>query len=254
MRAKLITHGAGIFDTYELLEMLLYYTIPYKDTNPIAKQLLHRFGSLDGVLRATREELLEVSGIGERTAELIAAVGSIEDIIGVELESSSPMPFTTYTQVGDHFYEYLKDTELPTVAVMLFDNKMRLIDTVKIGSYNYDSKEASPGGFLDAVIKTRASVIITAHSTPNGRAFPSEGDRASNVLVSNAMKAIGAVHLEHYLVSPKGYIGMINNLSSKFASYVEISRFLKSKSEAIARGAVLDPADYMPDYYSTTED
>ena len=44
MRDKLMTHGARIFDTYELLEMLLYYTIPYKDTNPIAKRLLSEFG------------------------------------------------------------------------------------------------------------------------------------------------------------------------------------------------------------------
>ena len=53
MRSKLIIHGQKVFDTYELLEMLLYYTIPYKDTNPISKRLLFTFGGLDGVLLCT---------------------------------------------------------------------------------------------------------------------------------------------------------------------------------------------------------
>ena len=44
MRSKLLTHGQRIFDTYELLEMLLYHVIPYKDTNPISKRLLAAFG------------------------------------------------------------------------------------------------------------------------------------------------------------------------------------------------------------------
>ena len=43
MRRKFLSYGPRIFDTYELLEMLLYYAIPYKDTNPIAKRLLMEF-------------------------------------------------------------------------------------------------------------------------------------------------------------------------------------------------------------------
>ena len=71
MRRKFADFGAIVFDTYELLEMLLYYTVPVRDTNPIAKMLLQRFGSLDGVLSASHEELREVDGVGEKTAEFI---------------------------------------------------------------------------------------------------------------------------------------------------------------------------------------
>ncbi|MBR4836163.1 MAG: hypothetical protein IKU99_04030, partial [Clostridia bacterium] len=85
MRAKLLSHGRSIFDTYELLEMLLYYSVPFRDTNPIAKRLLHAFGGLDGVLKAKREELTEVSGVGDHTAELIALVGRLNNILGAEL-------------------------------------------------------------------------------------------------------------------------------------------------------------------------
>ena len=52
MKEKLLTFGERIFHTYELLEMLLYYVIPYRDTNPISKALLKRFSGIDGVLSA----------------------------------------------------------------------------------------------------------------------------------------------------------------------------------------------------------
>ena len=80
MRSKLLIHGPRIFDTYELLEMLLYYVIPYKDTNPIAKLLLKRFSSLSGVFNAETEELTEVAGIGVRTAEYIRNLGELFNI------------------------------------------------------------------------------------------------------------------------------------------------------------------------------
>ena len=94
MRVKLITHGQKIFDTYELLEMLLYYVIPYKDTNPISKRLLYTFGGLDGVFKASREELLEVSGIGERAADLIESVSRLSLVLGAEIVPESEYNFS----------------------------------------------------------------------------------------------------------------------------------------------------------------
>ena len=82
MRTKLLTHGQRIFDTYELLEMLLYIVVPYKDTKPIAKRLLALFGDLDGVFSASTEDLMQVNGIGERASEFISLVGGLTDVIG----------------------------------------------------------------------------------------------------------------------------------------------------------------------------
>lgn len=251
MRAKLMTHGAGIFDTYEILEMLLYYVIPYRDTNPISKQLLCRFGSLEGVLTADREELVKVPGIGERAAELLTTVGSVDSILGVDIGSDNPRLFTTYAQVGSYFADFFEAQRRARVAIMLFDNKMRRIDTVGIENFDFQSAKTLPHTFIDSVIKARASVIITAHCTPNEPMLPTEGDRASNSMINAAMNAIGSIHLEHYLVSGHNYIGMINNRTGRFAAYAEINRFLQSKTEAIAMGIAKDPADYMPDYYST---
>ena len=66
------THGLDAFADHEVLELLLYYAIPRRDTNPVAHRLMERFGSLDGVFSATVEELEEVEGMGENAATLLA--------------------------------------------------------------------------------------------------------------------------------------------------------------------------------------
>ena len=74
MRERFFQHGLETFNEIEALEMLLYYAVPRKDTNPLAHALLEHFGSLDFVLSATEEELCEVPGISKRTAALLMMV------------------------------------------------------------------------------------------------------------------------------------------------------------------------------------
>ena len=110
MRKKLLKHGPDIFDTYELLEMLLYYSIPYKDTNPVSKRLLMELSDLDGVLSASPERLVEINGIGERTAELIASVDSVGDAVFIERTETGNVFLTITTS-----RESILQESLPTL-------------------------------------------------------------------------------------------------------------------------------------------
>ena len=249
MRAKLLSHGPSIFDTYELLEMLLYYVIPYKDTNPISKQLLYRFGSLEGVLSATKEELTDVKGIGERAAEFLLAVGSVDAILGAAPSSADDKPFDIYKDAGRFFIDYFSEIPTPRVALMLLDNNMRCIKTVTLyKDCDYDSGAVKPKLFIDEAISARAAIAITAHSHPRGPLFPTEGDRATNTLITTTLRSIGITHIEHFLVSGNNFVGMMNNFGARFAAGIHADRFIRSKREAIASHEVLDPADYVSGY------
>lgn len=70
-RSQFLRCGAESFADHELLELLLFYAVPQKDTNPIAHELLNKFGSLQAVLSAPPEELMEVPYVKERAAALI---------------------------------------------------------------------------------------------------------------------------------------------------------------------------------------
>ncbi len=65
MRNRFLTAGLDAFADHEALELLLYYAIPRRDTNPTAHALMERYGSLSAVLEAPAEDLRKVEGVGE---------------------------------------------------------------------------------------------------------------------------------------------------------------------------------------------
>jgi len=77
MRQRFLQGGLEHFADHEALELLLYYAIPRKDTNPIAHELMNRYGSLSAVLAAPVEDLQKTPGIGESAAVLLKLVSQL---------------------------------------------------------------------------------------------------------------------------------------------------------------------------------
>lgn len=243
MRSKLLSHGGRIFDTYELLEMLLYHSVPYKDTNPISKRLLSAFGGLDGVLRARKEELTQVSGVGERTAELIMLAGQLGEIIGAEVLPDEEIKLSSYEAVGNYLVSYFSGMEEKCVVSLFLDSSMRLIRLKKLYDLEYDSGGVKARAFIDEAVASRAAVVISAHNHPFGPFYPTPGDRATNAAVSDALNKAGFVHAEHYLVCGSNYagIGSINNFTDKIKKMPAVGQFLESRDLAeneVRRGCV----------------
>ena len=200
MRAKFSKHGAGIFDTYELLEMLLYYSIPYKDTNPLAKKLLMRFGGLKGVLHASREELLTVDGVGERTADLILSLADLDLALAVELPSSKQHKFDDYERSGEYFVRYFQEHPTVKFAMTFLDNSMRAIETVNFGDLDFNSGAFNSRMVIDLVVSEGASAVMTAQNKYYGPLCGTLSDRETVRMVNSALSDIRVKYVEHYLV------------------------------------------------------
>lgn len=234
MRAKLFAHGQRIFDTYELLEMLLYSTVACKDTNPIAKRLLFAFNGLDGVLSASREELLLVNGVGERTADFLTKVGYIKHIIGAEMISEGEEDIANYDSVGEYFTKYFDGKENSEVVAIFLDNSMRVISTKKLYDLDYDSGGVKPNAFIDEAVKRSASVVISAHNHPHGPFYPTQGDRATNLFITESLRSAGFVHAEHYIVMGNLYagIGCLKNFKFQLSQMPAVDRFYESRKQS----------------------
>lgn len=74
LKKKFIDGGLENFYEHQILELILFYSIPQGDTNPTAHRLISRFGSLMGVLNADHEELMTVKGVGNATATWLKAL------------------------------------------------------------------------------------------------------------------------------------------------------------------------------------
>ena len=238
MRRKFSDYGARVFDTYELLEMLLYHTVPLKDTNPIAKKLLSRFGSIDGVLRADVSELMEIEGVGQKTAELIKTASEALELYKSASDNDDAKVYESYYELGDFISDYFAqnfDRDDYSVALLSFDNSMRLIRVDKIYDVDYSSGAVRPGPFVSSLVSSGASVAVIAHNHPHGPLYPTEGDRQTNFAIENALMAIGIFLIEHYIVCGDNYLGFMHHLQSAFAQSPALRKFYSSKESGRGR-------------------
>ena len=234
VRNRFLTHGAEVLENYELLEMLLFFSVPVKDTKAFAKNLLLHFGSLDAVLSASKEELRAVSGVGERSAELISLVGRAPKICR-EAIGRADITLDDYSACGRFLTEKFKDARDVTVLLLSFDNKMRLVGCDKMYDIDYASGGIKPAPFIDVAVKRRASVAIIAHNHPYGPMIPSEGDIATNKLIAAALESAGVTLAEHYIITGEKYVGFMHNLNSAFDKDSAVKRFLESKPPVLHR-------------------
>ena len=250
MRAKLVAHGPRIFDTYELLEMLLYYVIPYRDTNPISKRLLHKFGSLDGVLNASREELMDVDGIGERCADLIARVGTIMVENDAMSFGCNVDIFDDYNFAGAYLARHLENSK-SKICIALLDNAMRLIEIKDIPGNSFASGAVKSKPFIDAALTSGATVAIIAHVHEHGALFPTEGDMATDKLVRTELSKVGVIVAEHYIVGGSNYLGLKLGLSIRVSMGIpELEKFYDSipvmagAPDIVKNSGITEPAIY----------
>ena len=235
MRYKLLTHGQRIFDTYELLEMLLYQVVPYKDTNPISKRLLRAFGGLDGVFKADKEELIKVNGVGERTAEYLKLVDMLGVVIGSEIVDGDSIELSGFDDIGGIFVDYFLDKEEPCVVAMFLDSSMNLLSFKKLYDLDFDSGGVKPKTFIDEAIKSRATLVISAHNHPHGLAYPLPGDRATYNAITEALSLAGFIHAEHYLVSKYEFVGIgtLRKFDLKIHQMPRLADFFESKKASL---------------------
>lgn len=233
MRRKFAEHGSRAFDTYELLEMLLYHVIPYKDTNPVSKNLLAELGSLDAVFEADRAELMRVEGIGMGACEFIESISELT--AKRHLEAAAKNAFRIYDDfdsVGDLLIQTF-DTTKQSVAMLLFDNRMGLIGSKVMYELDFESAAIKVEPFIDYAMLKRASIAITAHTHPNGPAFPTAGDVETNRMIMKELNRVGVSHVEHYVLSDGRYVGMLGRprLMLSEPPSAELERFLNSRRD-----------------------
>ncbi len=233
MRDKLVTHGQRIFDTYELLEMLLYHAVPRGDTNPLAKRLLSEFGSLDGVLSAKREELMAINGVGERTASLIITAGEMLAEGELSQYNGRASEFDDFKAAGKFAVNYMNERKGLSVACFLLDGGMNLLDVIELYKVDFGSAAVRSRIFIDRAMLAGATLVIFAHKRPHSALCVLPCDYETSKMLAADLGAVGVRVVEHYVVSDTSYIGASDSGFTRFTNDSEaLSRFILSKREA----------------------
>lgn len=202
VKERILKNGFGHLYDHEILELLLFYAVPRMDVNPLAHELLNKFGDLKGVMDADVHQLATVSGMGTSSALLIKTVMEM----AIRYTRLSEEPTVRYESLNDvikylqRLYFGLKNE---VAYAMLFDNRMKLLDTVKLGEGTVNASAISMRSLLDAVIRNNAAAVILAHNHPNGNVTPSFEDGAVTRQIYDFLRQISIPLLEHIIVSGK---------------------------------------------------
>lgn len=212
LKNKFLEHGIDIFDDYQVLELILFYAIPKRDTNETAHRLIDKFGSLKGVLEADYNDLMKVTGIKENSASLIKLFqmtaprylqATFEDNGRIKLDDKKVMlDFCKTLYMGD---------KCEKVYAIALDNNFGVIGKKVISEGMPDSVDISPRLIADFIIKSNSSIVILVHNHPDGISMPSKTDVAVTSFFYKALDKINIELYDHVVVGSDGAVSMRNS-------------------------------------------
>lgn len=175
LRRRFIVGGLDGFSEHNVLELLLFYSVPRRDTNELAHELIERFGSLANVFDAPYEPLIRVNGIGERTATLLKFIPAL---CGEYHLSRSDTKATVCTRADaiEYLTPYFADMSTEFAVMLSLDAAGRVMNVVKMKYGNVDSAEIDMNAVFFEVLSNSPAGVVIAHCHPRGLAAPSQND------------------------------------------------------------------------------
>ncbi len=200
MRERCLQNGFDNFATHELLEMLLYYSIPRNDTNGTAHELLERFGSLKGICEASFDELLLCDGIGPQSAILLRLIPELMKRYAMEEVAPSEV-YDSLRKLAEYFRRVFIGLDHECLYMMLLNNRLNMIDCVLVSEGAVNSSSAPLRLMTQKALFRKASSVVLAHNHPQGLALPSSRDLEVTETLVGAFDSIGVTLLEHLIVA-----------------------------------------------------
>lgn len=196
--------GVGGWLDYEVLELVLSYAIARKDTKPIAKELMIRFKTINGVLDADSKELRSVSGISEHTTLFLKL---LKDIAVLYLENAlhSKDLLSSSELVFDYLKASLKGCVDEEFKSLFLNSRNQLIAIEEFQAGTVNRSAIYPRKIVERALCHHAVGVIIAHNHPAGTLTPSKEDCAVTKAVKDALKTVDINLLDHVVIGGNDY-------------------------------------------------
>ncbi|MBQ9087101.1 MAG: hypothetical protein IJY47_07965 [Clostridia bacterium] len=187
-------------EKHELLELLLFYSIPRRNTNEIAHRLLARFGSLRRILDADISALTEVEGVGLQTALFLRTLAAVNAAAYSE-RAEKVRRLSTEADLRHYLVSLLLSSSREEVYLLLFGSSGHLIHTEKLGEGLASFSQLSIRRAVQLSCCHHATSAVLAHNHPDGMLLPSDHDMKATKRIRQALSEAGVDLINHYIVS-----------------------------------------------------
>lgn len=223
LKARFLRDGIDGFEKHNMLELLLFYAIPQKDTNPIAHALLRRFGSLKNVFEASVEELCEVDGVSEHTATLIKLVPAVWR--GAASETNNTETYCSLNKIARLLIKRFAGLTIETSLLVMLDSSYHIIDIAKLSEGSVNQASFDSRKLIELTLKANASMVVLAHNHPGGIAYPSEEDLTVTDRAAEALDTIKVTFLEHLVIAGGKYDALLSKGRACFWQKPDVEEF-----------------------------
>lgn len=210
VRKQFLKVGLDGFAEINVLEMLLFYCIPRKDTNPIAHELLNRFGSFVNVLEAPVEELVKVEGISENAATFLTFVTAVGRYYQIHKNTQDTI-LDTIEKCGRYLRPFFIGCRNETVYLLCLDAKCKVLCCRPVNEGSVNAAGISVRKVIEVALAANATTVILAHNHPSGLALPSGEDVQTTKTVSAALRIVDVTLADHLIVSDNDFVSLVQS-------------------------------------------
>ena len=203
LRAKFANAGAEALADYELLEMLLFRVIPRRDTKPLAKALIERFGDLAAVLAAPAQRIAEVTGAGEAVAQELKLVHAVM-ARATRGEFKQRPVISSWSQLLSYCRMTMAHAPREQFRVLFLDVKNQLIADEVLNEGTVNHAPVYPREVARRALELSAASVILVHNHPSGDPKPSKSDIEITREIIRAADAVGVQVHDHLVIGKSG--------------------------------------------------
>lgn len=200
IRERARREGLASFSEHEVLELLLTYAIPQKDVNPLAHELVARFGSLANVLDADEEELMRVNGVGRNAALLLSLMPQLMRYYQTNALGEKPV-VTNLKQAYAYCAPLFVGARQEHLYMICLNKSGQVLHVTLMHTGTVDQVALYPRIVVQTALRHGAHAVLLAHNHPSGSREPSYADRKATADVTAALKVMDISLVDHMVFS-----------------------------------------------------
>ncbi|NTF41851.1 DNA repair protein RadC [Rhizobium rhizogenes] len=190
---------------YEILELLLFRLIPRRDTKPIAKALLARFGTLGGVFGAPVGLLTEISGVGDAVALDLKLIASVAQRM-LKSELTGKPVLSSWKALIDYCHTAMAHEAREQFRLLFLDKRNALIADEIQGLGTVDHTPVYPREVVKRALELSSTAVILVHNHPSGDPTPSRADIEMTKTIIDTAKPLGITVHDHIIIGKNGHV------------------------------------------------
>lgn len=204
------TEGLDNFEPVQVLELLLFYAVPRRDTNELAHALIDRFGSVARVMDAPVSELMKVSGVGEYAASFLHLVKSAGRYYQIDSVNKG-IQIRDTEECGRYLLPYFIGRQVETVFLLCLNANCNVISCREVGEGEINSAVISPRAIVEIALAEKASTVVLAHNHPSGVALPSQEDVLATRRLAAALETVDVALFDHLIIADDDYVSLVQS-------------------------------------------